>query len=73
MLALNPYHKLHAESQTRAIKARTQAKKDKIKALREGTYEKTAEAKAKAAETRALRPASMAFFAQASVEGDVMF
>jgi len=73
MLALNPYHKLHRDSEMRAIAARTQAKQDKIAALRAGTYVKSDDDAQKRKDKLARRPASKAFFAQANVEGDVMF
>lgn len=73
MLALNPYHELHRASEMRAIKARQEAKAAKIKALREGAYEYTDEELQKRAGQDERRPASQAFYAQASVEGDILF
>ncbi|KAJ8602153.1 hypothetical protein CTAYLR_003504 [Chrysophaeum taylorii] len=73
MLALNPYYETYRASEIRMQTARKEAKAAKIKALREGTYEKTEEEKAKAAEKVMRRPASKAFFENASIEGEIMF
>lgn len=73
MLALNPYYEEYRASEMRMQKARKEAKAAKLAALRDGTYVKSDEDKAKDADKAKKRPASRAFYKQASIEGDVMF
>jgi len=71
MLALNPYHKAHRASEMRATAARAEAKAKVLAAKRAGSYKVPKEVKAARAEKNARRPASKAFYAAASLDGEI--